>query len=250
LKRAETRLVRWAWRPVNFVQGVYTVLWTGGLLIVALLLLAVTGRSRSVLGVARRIWSPGLVYGAGARVVVRGLERVELGRAHLVVANHSSWIDVPALIMALPVELRFLAKRELARVPLLGRFIAAMGMVFVDRADARRGRQSVGRAADLLARGDWVVSFPEGTRSRDGRRGRFKTGGFGAALESGVPVLPVGIVGAGAVLPADGFAVRPGRIEVRIGAPIATAGLARDARAELARAAERAVEELLAPAAS
>jgi 1-acyl-sn-glycerol-3-phosphate acyltransferase len=98
----------------------------------------------------------------------------------------------------------------------------------------------------LLAAGESVMSFPEGTRSRDGRLGRFRSGGFGAALEAGADVVPVAIVGAGRVLPPDGFRVRPGPIEVRVGAPIPTAGLEREGRAALARRAQAAVQNLLA----
>ncbi|HSM14536.1 MAG TPA: lysophospholipid acyltransferase family protein [Thermoanaerobaculia bacterium] len=233
------------WFPVNLVQGVYTALWTAGLVPVALGANLLARSNRPAVAMARRLWAPGLLTGAGARLSVCGLERLDLGRPYFFVANHSSWIDIPALFRALPVELRFLAKRELARVPLLGRYIRAMGMVFIDRDDSRRASRSVGAAADLLREGHCVLSFPEGTRSRDGRLGRFKTGGFGAPIETGVAVVPVAILGAGAVLPADGFRVRPGRIEVRFGDPIPPPPPGPHARAQLARCAEVAVAALL-----
>jgi len=242
----ESLLKRAAWLPVNFVQGAYTAIWTLGLVPFALFVVFVARSPRPAFAMARRLWAPGLLKGARARLEVRGLERLELGTPYLFVANHRSWIDIPALYRALPIDLRFIAKRELARVPFLGRFMRAMGMVFVDRTDSRRASSSVAHAAAILAAGGSVVSFPEGTRSRDGRLGRFKSGGFGAAIEAGVEVVPIGIVGAGEVLPPDGFRVRPGRIEVRIGAPIAPPPAGAGARAELARRTEHEVAKLIA----
>jgi 1-acyl-sn-glycerol-3-phosphate acyltransferase len=232
------------WLPLNLVQGTFTALWTAGWISLALLV-SLVGGPRPALALARHAWAPGLLGGAGARLSVRGLEQVDLSRAHFLVANHQSWIDIPALFRALPLPLHFLAKRELAAVPFLGWYIRAMGMVFVERRDPRAGRASVGRAADLLASGKSVLSFPEGTRSRDGRIGEFKSGAFGAALAAGVAVVPIGLVGTGRVLPRVGFRVRPGVIEVRIGAPIDVAPYAPFDRAGLARAAEAAVAELL-----
>jgi 1-acyl-sn-glycerol-3-phosphate acyltransferase len=238
------RLSTLLWLPANAVQLLFTLLWTafwiGCALVVALLRGAGAG-----LAMARTIWAPGLLAGAGARLRVTGGERLEPGRAYLVAANHQSWIDVPALFRALPAPLRFVAKRELARVPFLGAYLRAMGMVLVDRTGRRDAARSVAQLAELLAAGSSVVSFAEGTRARDGQLGRFQSGGFQAALDAGAAVLPVAIVGAGAVLPARGFRVRPGTIEVRIGAPIAPdPGGARD-RAELARLVEASVAALL-----
>jgi 1-acyl-sn-glycerol-3-phosphate acyltransferase len=244
--RRESRLAALLWLPVNAVQGLFTLLWTAVGIPIALAVALVARRPAPALWIARRVWAPGLVWGAGARLRVSGAERLDLSRPALFVANHQSWIDIPALFMALPVPLRFLAKRELAGVPLLGAYIRAMGMVFIDRDNARRARASIDHAVGVLARGGHLVSFPEGTRSRDGRPGPFRSGGFGAALESGADVVPVALVGPAAVLPRDGFRVRPGRIEVRFGTPIATADLGRHARAALARRAETAVRALLA----
>ena len=148
------------------------------------------------------------------------------------------------------MDLHFLAKKELARVPFLGAYIRAMGMVFIDRDAPREARASVGRAAELLAAGRNVVSFPEGTRSRDGRLGEFKSGGFGAAIDAGADVVPVALVGTGRVLPPGGFQPRPGTIEVRLGEPISTEDLAVPARLEVARRAQLAVAALLEPISS
>jgi len=231
------------WFPLNLLQGIATALWGALWISVALVAAAWAGPPPALL-LARRVWGPGQLAIGGARLVVVGGEQVDTQRAQLFVANHQSWIDIPALFCALPLPLHFLAKRELGAVPFLGWYIRAMGMVFVERDAPRRASASVARAAELLASGRSVLSFPEGTRSRDGRLGRFKSGAFGAALAAGVPVVPVALVGTGRVLPAGGFRVRPGRLEVRIGSPIDPAPFAPDDRAGLARACEAAVRQL------
>ena len=242
LPRAVSTLV---WLPVNLVQALLTAVWSAAWISLALLASALAGPAPA-LRLARTVWGPGLLALAGARLVVSGGAGLAAGRAPLVVANHQSWIDVPALFRAMPMPLHFLAKRELASVPWLGWYIRSMGMVFVERAAARAASAAVGRAAELLASGRAVVSFPEGTRSRDGRLGHFKSGGFGAALAARAPVVPVALVGSGRVLPPGGFRVRPGTIAVRIGEPIDVAPYAPGDRAGLARAAEEAVRRLLA----
>ena len=193
---------------------------------------------------ARHLWAPALFYGAGARLSVEGLERLPAGPAFLV-ANHQSIIDVPVLFRALPVGLHFIVKRELRRVPFLGWYIAATGMIFVDRRAPADAMAEMRRAAALLRGGATVVSFPEGTRSRNGALAAFKSAAFSAAIEAGVPVVPVAIVGTRQVLPPDGFRVRPGPIRVMVGEPIPTRGLTGADRSRLAGAAREQVLELL-----
>jgi len=222
------------------------MVWSAVWITVALAVRAVTGDRRPALALARKVWSPGLIYGAGARLEIEGGENAGLDPACFFVANHQSWIDVPALFVAIPRPLLFLGKKELARVPFLGWYMGAMGMVFVERGERLQTGRSVNEAAERLRQGWSLLSFPEGGRSRDGRVQRFKGASFAAAIDAGAPVVPVAIRGAAAVLPRDGFRVRPGRIQVAIGEPIPTAGLTRADRADLALRTQREVEHLLA----
>ena len=231
--------------PLNVLQAVGTIVWGIFWISLALLATTLTRRRTAALWLARHVWAPGQVAMACARLEVSGRERVETDRPYYLVANHQSWIDIPSLFAAVPGPLHFLAKKELSRVPFLGWYIEAMGMVFVDRGDRRRASRSVEQARQLIAAGSRLVSFPEGTRSEPGRLAPFRSGGFGAAIDAGVDVLPIAIHGAGRVLPRDGFAVRPGTIQVRFGTPIPIAGYAHRDRARLARRAEEAVAELL-----
>jgi 1-acyl-sn-glycerol-3-phosphate acyltransferase len=240
---ASRTLARWAWNATNAVQLAYTLLWSAGCISAALLVRLATRSTRLSLAMARRLWAPGLLLGAGVRLDV-DLGGLALDRPYFFVANHASVIDIPALFRALPVPLHFIVKRELGRVPFLGWYIAAMGMIFVDRGARSEALASVRQAAVLARDGQSVVSFPEGTRSRDGRIGTFKSGVFLAAIDAQVPVVPVAVLGAGAVLPPSGFRVRPGTIRVAVGQPIATAGMTKDDRGRLAQQARAAVVAL------
>ena len=113
-------LSRMSWAAFNALQLVFTLIWTAGWICLALLVLLVTRRRQLPLRMAARCWAPGLLQGSGAKLVVRGLERVDWSRPHVLVANHQSMIDICALFRAVPVPLQFLLKQELARVLLAG----------------------------------------------------------------------------------------------------------------------------------
>ncbi|HEX7370231.1 MAG TPA: lysophospholipid acyltransferase family protein [Rhodanobacteraceae bacterium] len=236
---------RAAWIVFNFLQLTYTIAWSAGCITLALAVLVLTGGHRRLpLRMASRLWAPGLLNGAGARLRVEGLERVDFSRPHVFVANHQSIIDVCALFRALPVPIRFVIKQEIAKVPFIGWYARAMGMVFIERGHAREAAERLHAVVSLVRHGENLCAFPEGTRSRDGAIGPFKGGAFQVALQAGVPVVPIAISGSGSVLPASGFRVRPGTITLRIGDPIATAGLHAGDRHALAHRAHAAVVAL------
>ncbi len=212
-----------AWTAFNALQFAFTLAWTAAWIGVALALHAVLRDRHWPLRMASRCWAPGLLRGAGARLRVSGLERVDWSRNHVFVANHQSTIDICALFRAIPVPLHFLLKQEMTRVPLVGRYAKAMGMVFIDRSDRRAAVAFLRQSTELVRAGGNLCIFPEGTRSRSGAVAAFKGGAFQAAIDAGVGVVPVAIEGSGAVLYPEGFFhVRPGVIHVRFGAPLPT----------------------------
>lgn len=233
------------WRLANLVQFAFTLAWTAGWISLALLLRPISG-ARLPLRMAARCWAPGLLWGAGAKLVVEGRERVDFSRPCLYVANHQSVIDICALFRAIPVPLRFLLKQEMRRVPFVGWYARATGMLFLARDSARAGARFRREAAALLADGRSLCLFPEGTRSRSGAMAPFKAGSLQAAIDAGVDVVPVALHGAGAVLPVEGFfRVRPGTIRLAFGAPLPTCvdgrPVARQALAEVAQARVQAL---------
>ncbi len=235
------------WLPVNLLQIAFVSLWSAGCITVAILASKMARSPRPGLWMARRVWAPVVLAAAGVvRLEVQGRERIDPSQAYFVVANHESFLDIPILFATLPLPVLFIAKQELARIPFLKHFVEAMGMVFVNRSDRRDSIRSVGAVAERLRAGWSVLSFPEGTRSADGRLQRFRTATFAAALDAGVPILPVALEGAARVMPRQGIRFRPGRVGVAFGEPIPTEGMAREDRAALAARAEQAVAAELA----
>lgn len=243
-------LVDFLWIPINLIQWLSILVWSVLCISVALVVLLATGSRRIPLAMARAVWAPGMLRLAWSPVEVSGTERVDFTRPHILVANHSSQLDICALFVAAPVPLHFIVKEELRRVPFLGWYIAAMGMIFVDRVARGKAYESVRRAASLIREGRTVASFPEGTRSREGSVQPFKPGVFVAAIEAGVPVVPVAILGSGSVLPPGAFRGRPGRIRVVMGDPVSTLGLTQEDRGVLAAELRARVIELMQKAPS
>lgn len=176
------------------------------------------------------------------RIVLRGegLEQVEGLGPCVFVANHQSWLDIIAVLVLLPGSVRFVAKRELGRVPLFGPAMRAAGHIEVDRRDLRSAVSAYEEAGRVIRGGFSAMVFPEGTRSRDGRLQPFKKGPFVLAIVAQVPVVPVVILGSHEALPRGSLRPRPVPITVRLGDPIPTAGLAyadRDALSDRVRAA-------------
>src|SRR5690606_11804512 len=228
----------------------FMLLWPAGCISLALLVLLVTRRRDIALRMAARCWAPVLLAGAPARLVVEGAESIDWSRPYLLVANHQSVIDICALFRAVPVPLHFLLKQEMTRVPFVGWYARACGMLFIERDNPRAGPRLRREAAALMRDGHSLCLFLEGTRSRSGAVAAFKGGAFQSAIDAGVEVLPVAIEGAGAVLPPDGFRARPGVIRVRFGTPLPTAGSGSSATARqaLADAPHASVVALLRPA--
>src|SRR5690606_7258112 len=201
----------------------FMLLWPAGCISLALLVLLVTRRRDIALRMAARCWAPVLLAGAPARLVVEGAESIDWSRPYLLVANHQSVIDICALFRAVPVPLHFLLKQEMTRVPFVGWYARACGMLFIERDNPRAGPRLRREAAALMRDGHTLCLFPEGTRSRSGAVAPFKGGSFQSAVDAGVDVLPVALDGAGGVLAPEGFRVRAGVITVRFGAPLSPA---------------------------
>ena len=171
-----------------------------------------------------RGWARSILAVAGIRVRVLHPERLRPDTSFVVIANHESFADILVLLAILPMQVRFLAKRSIFRVPVLGWGIAAAGFVPVDRGDRSRSTRAVEAALARLKHGRSVVVFPEETRSRNGELRSFKKGAAMLAIRSGLPILPIGLAGSRRVLPRDSLTMAPGRIVASVGTPIEISG--------------------------
>ena len=180
---------------------------------------------------AARLWARGLLWSSWIRLEVRSPETgpgqagdSSAGDRFVIMANHQSLFDIPALLAAIPGQSRFIAKRSLFKIPIFGWAMAAGGFIPVDRKDRSTAKDSFGSALDKLARGASIVVFPEEVRSLGGKVLPFRRGGFLMALKSGLPVVPVGLHGTLAVQSRHSFLIRPQTVTVQFGEAIAIAG--------------------------
>ena len=171
-----------------------------------------------------RAWSRLLLATTGVRVSVEGLDRVTPGTTYVFVSNHQSIYDTPVLFSALPFQLRIIAKASLARFPVLGWHLARGRHLFVDRRHPDPAG-ILGRWRSLVAEGLSLLIFAEGTRSQDGHVARFKAGSFLLAIEAGLPVVPVAVIGTRAVMPKGRLRTEPARVRLIIHDPIAPPAL-------------------------
>jgi len=179
-----------------------------------------------------RWWSRTLLAGAGIDVSVETSEAAKGVPEAIFMANHTSAADIVVLFVALARDVRFVAKKQLFWIPFLGWSMWLAGFIPVDRENKEKAREAFDQIGKRLKKGASVLVFPEGTRSRNGKLGAFKKAGFLLAMRTSLPIVPVGISGARAVLGADGLLVRRGRIEVRVGDPIPSDGYTFARRAE------------------
>ena len=171
---------------------------------------------------AGRLWAKSILWFSRVKVSVQGLEHIDPGAPYVYMANHQSMFDILVLLGHLPVQFRWLAKKELFKIPIFGYAMARVGYISIDRSDRKSAIKSLHEAARKIARGVSVVVFPEGTRSEDGHLKNFKKGGFHLAIDSGRPIVPVVIFGSHRVMPKGTLRIRPGRIVLSISAPVAT----------------------------
>jgi 1-acyl-sn-glycerol-3-phosphate acyltransferase len=191
-----------------------------------------------------RIWSRCLLAASGVRVQTHYAAELQPGASYVFLSNHQSLFDIPALLATCPGQVRFMAKRSLFRIPIFGWALAAGGFIPIDRGDRRTARQSFATATARLRGGVSILLFPEGTRAMTGTLLPFQRGGFLLALKTGLPIVPVGIQGSRAVQRRGNWAIRPGEIVVRYGAPLRPADYGLRRKGELIAEVRRQVASM------
>jgi 1-acyl-sn-glycerol-3-phosphate acyltransferase len=234
------------------------ILWYYGVLLFSTVVHAVGALVGALFGVRYRPggvydwstqdWSRWNLWAAGTPVHVTGLEQVPRDGPVVYASNHSSMFDIWALSLVLPGSTRFVAKQELARIPLLGPAMLRAGHVTIDRTNRARAFEAYDRAAATIRGGISAIVFPEGTRSRTGELLPFKNAPFGLAIAAQVPVVPVYVDGTFRILPKGAWRLHRMPIRVYIGAPLPTAGLTLDDREALRQRANDAIRALQAAA--
>lgn len=233
-------MIRLAW---VLLLSIPATVWTGTL-IVGAAYLRVRGMGR-VCDSAPRAWARRILWASGVRVELDGLEHLTTDAPQVLVANHVSWFDALALVAFFPGPYRFVAKKELLRVPFFGRSAAACGHIFIDRRDRSAAIESLTEMRERMhEEKPTVIMFPEGTRSLTGELQPFKKGAFVLAIQTGADIVPASITGSREIMRKGSWRIRAGTVRITLGRPIPVGEYGIDRRNELSRAAREALLEL------
>ncbi len=197
--------------------------------------------------VVQFLWTRSVALALGIRTEVHGLENIRPGESYIITSNHQSYVEIPALVQALPVSFRWVVKRELLRIPFFGWGLAGTGAIAIDRSNPGASLSKLEAGRSKLGRGWSILVYPEGTRTHDGSIGPFKRGAFIMAVQAGVPILPVTVNGAYKILPRKSIAFRPGRVRVTVSPPISTKGLTESDVPDLIKRTREVIESQFDP---
>lgn len=179
------------------------------------------------------IWGRMLLAICNTKVQVIGSENILRSKPQVFMANHQSDFDILITLAYVPGQFRWIAKKELFSIPIFGRAMKGAGYIEIDRQNHEKALRSLDLAALRIREGKSVMTFPEGTRSRDGEIKPFKQGTFYLAIQSGVPIVPISIIGSGDIMPKRSLKVKPGKIKLVIDKPISVTGYTLESRQEL-----------------
>jgi 1-acyl-sn-glycerol-3-phosphate acyltransferase len=163
----------------------------------------------------------GILFYAGIKVKVKGIDNLKENEVYLYLANHQSYFDIPVLMKVLPGNVRFVYKKSMTNIPIFGWAMYLAGYIPIDRKNARSAIVSLRKAAESMKKGISIVMFPEGTRTPDGEVKEFKKGMAMLASMSDSKVVPVSISGTFEILPRNSFKIKPGNVSVTVSSPVA-----------------------------
>lgn len=188
-------------------------------------------------------WTTLLLKLARVKVKVRGAENIKKSSTYIIASNHQGLFDICLIATYIPLNFRWILKKELLTIPFFGKALKASQHIAVDREDGKKAMKDIKKAEEFLSNGVSIAIFPEGTRSRDGSVGEFKKGAFILANRSEKPILPVSIDGSYNILARGGFIVHPQKINFTIHKPIETANLTAKERKEMPFTIQKIIAE-------
>lgn len=239
-------MVKIAESVLNILRITFILIWTAFCGILGIVLMLLTWHSGWILlFLGNILWGPLVCAVCGIKVIVTGRENIKKRSGNIYIANHSSLLDIAVLVKTIPLPLYFVAKNELKKVPVLGQYMAVLGHIFVDRKNKDKAMQSMRIAAKKINDGKNVITFPEGTRSKDGKIQTFKKGTFVIAKEGKIDIIPIGISGAFDVLPSGRSQIKSGKVFVHIGKKMDSESFATMSIEEIASEAQKRVQTLL-----
>ena len=194
-----------------------------------------------------RVWGRIFLIAAWSTLKVEGREKIDSSKSYILVANHLSELDVASNFLISPVGIRFLAKKELYRLPLLPTIMRSMGMVETNRQAGKAAHEEINKQIEYtISLGHSLMIYPEGTRSRAGELAHFKKGAFRIAIDNQMDVVPISIDGSYEAWAADSIFVYGGPITARVHDPISVADMTHDDIVPLMEQAHTVIEAGLA----
>ena len=209
------------------------------------MLLAILFRWKSLLyglghfGVRLALFTTGITFR------VNGREHIPLDRAAVYCSNHQSNVDPPILFDALHPRMHILYKHEIDQIPILARALRLGGFIPVDRRNREASLRSIENGASSIRSGNSFLIFPEGTRSRTDDLLPFKKGGIHMAILAQAPIVPVAIRGGRAAMQKGSWIIRPVVVDIAVGEPVETTGMAAGDRDALISVVRARIEGLL-----
>ncbi len=170
--------------------------------------------------IAAMIWARVNSYITPIFITVEGKHHLDPRTSYVVMSNHQSHYDILVVYGWLSRHIKWVMKKELRKIPVFGMACEKIGHIYIDRSNTEAAIRSIQEAKSRIEPGTSVIFFPEGTRSRDGRLRPFKKGGFKMAMDLGIPILPVTIIGTRDILPPDSLNIFPGRVRMIVHPPI------------------------------
>jgi len=206
--------------------------WTAYMSVNTLIFSYITSEENNIHRLAR-IWAKYLLILTNVRVQVIGIDNVHKDSPQVFMVNHHSVFDIFVLLAQIPIQFRWVIKRELFKVPVFGKALRVAGYIEVDRQHHEKALKSLDIAASKIRDGKSVMTFPEGTRSAEGAIRPFKQGIFYLAMQSGVPIVPISIIGSGDIMPKNSLQIIPKDIIMIIDRPVDVSGYNVETRHEL-----------------
>ncbi|MGZ4809407.1 MAG: lysophospholipid acyltransferase family protein [Thermoanaerobaculia bacterium] len=211
----------------------------------ATLLIASFRSTSPVIDKIIRLWAKSIVAAAGIDLQTENVQSIRAEHRYILVSNHYSYFDIPCVFAAIEQPIRFMAKVSLFKIPIFGWALGRAGFIPIDRKNRRTAVKSFDLAARRIRQGNTIVVFPEEGRSRTREMRPFQRGGFLLALKSELPILPIAIDGTHDVFPVGAKRVKPGRVTVKVGHVIPTAGLSLRDKERLSETSRTQISKML-----
>jgi 1-acyl-sn-glycerol-3-phosphate acyltransferase len=206
---------------MKFLYGIYRIFlyvsyFIGTIFVTVIVLILSVIFGKPTANVVPRLYAKLLCVLIPLRYKVEGRENIQKKQSYVIVLNHRSLMDIVIIYAALNLDVRWVMKKELTKVPFFGHTALILGNIPIDRNNTKKAVESINNAKETIVNGTCVAFFPEGTRVNDMVLGPFKKGAFHFALDVGLPILPVTITGSDSIMPKNSHKFVPGKVIVKI----------------------------------